>query len=558
MTSPPSPWPSRLLRLAVYSLLACWVTWPVPLQLGQSVPGAGRSDLGNSLWSLWFVEHELSSGALPWRTSLLGWPDGGVLLVADPLNALIGLPLVAAFGLLAAYSLICMGHVVFSGLAAHALGLYMWGDRRAAWVTGVGFALAPVLISGMQNGTSEAIAGGWLPLSVLALLKALDRGGAGRVLFAGICLFLAALSSWYIGICAWLFWAAFLFAARPSVSRGRRLGRSAVVAALSLAFTLPWAAASHAGVQDPDNLVGIKHEKELDTVRRSIGPADPRGWFLPGDFRSPDFSDLSRYGEEFVHCHYLGWVLMLAAGAGFVRGKRGRGRGALAVAGLGGLVLAMGPVVCIDGTAWVIDRRLAVPLPYFIIEDLPGFSALSLLYRLGAAASLALAMLAAGAIRGLPQTWLAPVLAGLVALEFRIAAPVHGLPDTSRMVLDPAFDVLAKAPEGAVVNYPVAGGRSYLYEQSVHHKPLTGSLNFPNNSASRSLWAAMLKDAAGKNVKQPLESTRRVARKQKIRYLVIHQDESARPDMHDQAVRALDAAQEPLAEGQGVRIHALW
>jgi hypothetical protein len=211
-----------------------------------------------------------------------------------------------------------------------------------------------------------------------------------------------------------------------------------------------------------------------------------------------------------------------------------------------------------DGTAWVIDRRLAVPLPYFLIEDLPGFSSLSLLYRLGAAASLALALLAAGAIRGLPQRWLAPVLAGLVALEFRIAAPVHGLPDTSQMVLDPAFDVLAKAPKGAVVNYPVAGGRSYLYEQSVHHKPLTGSLNFPNNSASRLLWAAMLKDAAAKNTKQPLKSTRRVARKHKIRYLVIHQDENARPDMHDQAVRALDAAQEPLAEGQGVRIHALW
>lgn len=558
MTSPPSPWPTRLLRLAVYSLLACWVTWPAPLQLGTSVPGAGRSDLGNSLWSLWFVEHELSSGVIPWRTTLLGWPDGGVLLVADPLNAIIGLPLVAAFGLLAAYSLLCIGHVVFSGLAAHALGLYLWGDRRAAWVAGVGFALAPVLISGMQNGTSEAIAGGWLPLSVLALLKALDRGGPGRIVFAGLCLFLAALSSWYMGICAWLFWAGFLFAARPGISRGRRLGRSVTVAVLGLALTLPWAAAAHAGVQDPDNLVGIKHEKELDTVRRSIGPADPRGWFVPGDFRSPDFSELSRYGEEFVHCHYLGWLLILAAGAGCVRKGPGSGRGAVLVAGLGGLVLAMGPVVCMDGTAWVIDRRLAVPLPYFVIEDLPGFSSLSLLYRLGAAASLALALLAAGAVRALPQSWAAPLLAVLVALEFRLAAPVHGLPDTSQMALDPAFDVLADAPKGAVINYPVAGGRSYLYEQSVHHKPLTGSLNFPNNSASRLVWAAMLQDAAAKNAGQPLKNTRRVARKQKIRYLVIHEDGSARPDMHDQAVRALDAAQEPIAEGQGVRIHALW
>lgn len=556
MTSPSSPWPSRLLRLSVYIFVACCVTWPAPLRLGQSVPGAARSDLGNSLWSLWFVEHSLLAGQFPWETTLLGWPDGGVLLVADPLNALVGLPLVALFGLLTAYSLLCIGHIVFSGLAAHALGLYVWGDRRAAWVAGVGFALAPVLISGMQNGTSEAIAGGWLPLSVLALLKALDRGGVGRVVWAGVCLFLAALSSWYIGICAWLFWAAFLFAARPGVSRGARLGRAAAVAALGLALTLPWAAAARAGVENPDNLVGIKHQKELDTVRRSIGPADPRGWFIPGDFRSPDFSELSRYGEEFVHCHYLGWTLLLAGLLGLAR--KGRMRGAIAVAGLGGFVLAMGPVVCMDGTAWVIDRRLAVPLPYFLVEGLPGFSSLSLLYRLGAAAALAAALLAAGAVRALPQSWAAPVLAVLVFLEFRAAAPVQGLPQVSQMALDPAFEVLREAPKGAVINYPVAGGRSYLYEQSVHHKPLTGSLNFPNNSASRLVWAALIQDATSKNPNQPLMNTRRVARKQKIRYLVIHEDSSARPDMHDQGVRALDAAQEPLAVGQGVRIHALW
>ena len=113
---------------------------------------------------------------------------------------------------------------------------------------------------------------------------------------------------------------------------------------------------------------------------------------------------------------------------------------------------------------------------------------------------------------------------------------------------DPALLALADAPEGAVMNFPVVGGRPYLYEQTIHRKPIAGTLNFPNNGASRKVWAAIL--AARSDSESAPETFRtrvsQQARRSGVRYVVVHFDASVRPDMHDEAVRALSAAFEPL------------
>lgn len=554
--------PPSLRALApavVYLGLGIVSTWPTVAKLGDAVPGGARTDVWDSLWSLWFVQRALGRGELPWRVELLGWPEGGVLFVADPVNALLAAPLIALFGLSVGYSLLILGHSVFAGLAAHALGRRIIGVEAAAYVVGVAWTLAPVQRAALENGASEAIAGGWLPLAALTALVAAEEGGARRVILAGLALFFAAAASWYSGLAAWMIWAGILLLGRPGAPWRQTAGRLVAVGAVAMALTAPLAAVTRLGVSHKDNLVGIKDVRELLTVRRTVGPADPRGWFIPGDFRSPDFRELSRYAEGFIHCHYLGWSLIFAAAIALVGARRRgeRGLGLWALVGLGGAVLAMGPVVVMDGQPWILDRRLAVPLPYFLLEGAPGFSGLSLLYRLGMLPALGLAVLAGAAVARRPN--LAPGLAALIAVELLWLSPMRGLPSMTPTVAEAPIQWLAEAPDGAVMNFPVVGGRGYLFEQTVHGKPVAASLNFPNNEASRRVWSAAIKAAADQ---QPAEQVRRrvgeVARRQKIRYLVVHQDADARPDMHDDAVRAIAGAFPAAAESPAVQVYALW
>jgi hypothetical protein len=116
---------------------------------------------------------------------------------------------------------------------------------------------------------------------------------------------------------------------------------------------------------------------------------------------------------------------------------------------------------------------------------------------------------------------------------------------------------LAGEPDGAVMNFPVVGGRAYLYEQTVHHKVLTGGLNFPNNNASRRVWKEALANVDAAPAALAAAVTR-AARAEGVRYLVVHQDPMARPDMHDTAVRALADAFAPIAEGDGMRVYRFW
>ncbi|MCB9793301.1 MAG: hypothetical protein H6741_11300 [Alphaproteobacteria bacterium] len=547
--------------ILAYTALAIALTWPVLPELGRVVPGAGRTDLWNSLWGLWFVSDSLRAGELPWHTTALGWPDGGVIAVADPLNSLIGLPLMWALGPAAAYGLLVIGNIAFAGVAAHGLAAAVHGDRRAAWVAGVAYACAPVLISGVQNGTSEATSAGWLPLAGLALLHATRTGGWRAAALAGLALWLASAASWYSAGCAWLLWLAFVLLGEGALRE--RLKRLGLAGALALSLTLPLGLAMQAGSTHPDNLVGIKNARELSTVRRTIGSADPRGWLRPGDFRSPDFRRISRYGEEFVHSHYLGLSLLALGLVALVR-RRGGGRSGAALGAAGGAaaLLAMGPVVVMDGQPLVIQGRLALALPYVLLEPLPGFSSLSLLWRMALMPSLALSVLAAGAVAGREGRGGLALVAGALALvggDLRVAAPTAGLPELESAEVEEPIRWLAQAPEGAVMNFPVVGGRGYLHEQTVHGKPLAAGLNFPNNVASRAVWAAMLDGVErGLSGEAFAQAVARVARKRGVRYLVVHIDPMARPDMHDAAVSAARQWLETPISTPSMRIHQLW
>jgi hypothetical protein len=275
----------------------------------------------------------------------------------------------------------------------------------------------------------------------------------------------------------------------------------------------------------------------------------------------------------------------LILGAGLVLLRKRRGMGALALAAFAGGMLAMGPVLVRDGQAWIFSGGLAVPMPYFLVEDLPGFESLSLLFRLGILPILVLAVIAGGLASQLKERWW--VFLVLVVVDLRFLSPVAALPAVESASLSPVLSRLAEAPPGAVMNYPIVGGRPYLYEQTAHEKPIAGRLNFPNNHASKKVWNA-LQVAQEMPVEAGRRHLRAIAQKSRtgaceeiraqcaygnvrhagasdlcrcidgVRYLVIHEDSLARPDMHQGSVDWAEVSLPVLAMDEKQKVIQLW
>lgn len=312
-------------------------------------------------------------------------------------------------------------------------------------------------------------------------------------------------------------------------------------------------------------------------LRRTLGSADPRIYFVPGDFRSPDFRVLEGNPSDYTHLAYLGWVLLVLASipvflwlwrqwrAGFAAPSEpaeGSGRPLLVLyftAALG-LVLAMGPVLVIGGFPYALASH-ALPLPYRALEAFPGFDALSLLYRLAGVAVLCIAVAADRALLGLLgslRPWLRALVIltvmVLVCVEVGSLSPARSLPAVTRVKVLPALDVLADAPAGAVVNLPVTANRDYLYEQVLHRKPLAASLNTGANRSGLLILSALRHVSEDDRSPEEVEDA---ARKTGIRYVVLHKNQLI-ADAFLPAVWVLRNHFDLIAEDMGVRVYALW
>lgn len=548
--SPRARWVDSFAPPALYVALSVALTWPTLVHPETAVPGGPRTDVADAWWTLWYTATALAAGELPGSVNgLLNFPAGGSLWPSDPLNGFFAAPVVLAAGAPAAWSVLCLAHVAASGWAAHLLANKLGGN---GFIAGTLYAAAPISLSHLQNGASEAVAGTTLlPLAALSLVGLAQNPSLVRVLFASICLGLSVIGHVYTGVSAFLLAGAILAAGVPGMApRARRW-----LLAASLGGTLIAAGPAYFALQvatSADNIVGIKNDKELKTIRRKIGPADPEVYVHPGSFRSPDFRVLSRYGEEFVHSSYLGFVPIGLALFGLRRRPR---HPALWLAGGAGLILALGPVLTADGSPVILAGRRAIPLPYLLIEQLPGFSSLSLLWRLAQLGSLCIVLLAATAVTS-RKLALAVVVLGLA--EIRFVSPASALPQHVDSTLSSVFSALREADEGAVMNFPVVGSRGYLYEQTVHHKPVAGTLNFPNNATSRRVWKVAI-DHANAPPAEFAATFAAAAKQQGIRYLVVHTDARSFDDpMHTGAVRAIKAAFQPAWEDVGIRIYRFY
>ena len=64
------------------------------------------------------------------------------------------------------------------------------------------YGAAPHLLGQAYNGISETVCAGWFPLTLLCVLRLLERASVGRALTLALCAAACVLTSWYFGLFA--------------------------------------------------------------------------------------------------------------------------------------------------------------------------------------------------------------------------------------------------------------------------------------------------------------------------------------------------------------------
>jgi hypothetical protein len=411
--------------------------------LGYGVAREGRVTPGDHLqtiYNLWLPGHQLARAEVPWhdpysfqpeaeeRVNFAGWPFA---VVYGPLQALFGT--VGGWNLFVLLTYVGAGG--FAALWLRELGLPL----GAALVGGLAFALAPYRVA---HSTGHLLG----PISMLLPLALYGVERRSTWLAA------AALASIPLSGQVHLALGAIPFVVAYAVVRRRiRLGAIAGAAAV-VGGSVVWALSLDQARERPF--------AEVERYSAALGDFVARD---PGNF------------ERFV---YLGWLLPLAAAAGFVtlwfRNTKFSSRPFAAVLGLGALVpclLALGANLPGYGFIWRHTPLHATRVPE----------------RLLPIACLCLAALAALAVARVTETRSRARLATGAALALVVAdlwVPLYDPLNADEG--NPVYAAVATGPRGRLLERPplgpdAYGGSVYLYYllQAPRERPLGYSTAAP-------------------------------------------------------------------------------
>ena len=472
----------------LFALVAVLATWPLAVSLDRLPANAPAAhDAWLFLWDLWWVKTALAAGASPLHTEFLYAPHGTALVfhgLALP-QALATLPLQGLReglgGLLLAYGAVVLLSFWLAGLAAYGLARHVVRDEAVAVVCGLAFTLQGLHFASTVRFHALAIE--WLPLTLWALLRVLERGRARDGLLFGLAWVGACYASveyaYFLLLAGGIFVLCELARVRGR-ERARALGwwwRSALGLVPALLLTLPFWLALAAELRLSHGALG-EHARHLTPDLLDVLLPDPRHSLLG----APLAALRARLGlVEIPTAVAIGWTLLALAAAGAARAWRRRAAELVpwAVLAVVFALLMLGPSLRLLG------RDTGIPGPYAALAGLlPFFEQARMPMRLGAVAQLGLAVLAAYGLQGLagrlapPRRRLAVLVAGALvgfeALRVPLAmAPVR-VPEAYARVA-----ASARPGEAALLDWPPGLGASAQIEglhQVVHQQRLVQDL----------------------------------------------------------------------------------
>ncbi len=305
-----------------------------------------------------FLHESLRAGRLPlWSPYMFcGYPLGaeGQIAAFYPLSVVISWLLPSP----GAVNWLIITHVMIAGLSMYALARLLGASPFAAWLSGFVFSFSGYLFAHSHH-VSLVCAAAWLPLVVLFVERAWQKGVLPNAVFAALAWAMSALcghpqTTFHISLLAvfWVCWR--LVQARRSEGRWQ-FAQAAVILWMTLGLGVGLGAVQLLMTHDLSSAAPHGARGSLDYITSfSLQPEHLAGLVNPLWQGSPAFADYSGAAFYWEYVLYLGLVPLALALVGAI-GRRGWTLAGLAVVALWFALANTNPL-------------------YYVLRYLPGFA----------------------------------------------------------------------------------------------------------------------------------------------------------------------------------------
>jgi len=461
-------WMERWRMPLTYLLLTLAMTYPVLLRLGTHYIGAS-TDLWMFPWSDWWLRKCLFEGRSPFYTDRIFHPHGVSAIYHNFawLNTAMWIPLSPFIGPIAAHNLIFLFNVALAGVGMHLFVLYLTEDHRAALLAGVIFAFWPYRMSHFNHPNMISV--GWVPFCMLFLARVIREERKFKfALLAGLFFALTGIARWmHLIYTSGLLLVYLAYSVLFERQRWNWRTVAALVCALGLATALMAPLLSPLVVTQ---IMGGEAAEDVFIAGGEFRSTDLVSYLVPERGHPLFRSLLGDLWTRMRRGSHVGYVALVLAGIGLLKGPRDRLRWFVVGAGL--FILALG------GDLQVAGRHLDIALPYSWVKDWFPVRVLRHPHRFNILLSFPLAVLV-----GYGVAWLLPRLRRPVVWTLGLGALIllEYLPwpyPTTYPDIPPFYQELAGEPEDfAILDLPLgtsSAAKLYMYYSTIHGKALVG------------------------------------------------------------------------------------